>query len=66
MSKALVHSLFNKSSQTRKLGNRIAPSQLKTQISGLTGSAVAMLIAVIFKVYDLKFLLKFYDKELEA
>jgi len=63
MSKTLVHSLFNKSSQTRKLGDRIAQLQPKTQISGLTGSAVSMMLAEVFKRSDRPFLLVFNNKE---
>jgi transcription-repair coupling factor (superfamily II helicase) len=63
MSKALVHSLFNKSSLIRKLGDCIARSQPKTQISGLTGSAISMVISQIFRISDRPFLLIFNNKE---
>ena len=63
MSNALVHSLFNKSSQTRKLGDRIAQSQPRTQITGLTGSAISMVLAEAFKSSEKPFLLIFNNKE---
>jgi transcription-repair coupling factor (superfamily II helicase) len=63
MSKALVSSLFAQSSQTRKLGDRIARAENNTIISGLTGSSLSLVIAEVFKTSDLPFLLILNDKE---
>lgn len=63
MSKALVTSLFAKSSQTRKLGDAISKSDSNTTISGLIGSSVSLVIASVFKTSEKPFLLIFNDKE---
>lgn len=63
MSKKLVTSLFSQSSQTRKLGDGIASSENKVQISGLVGSSVSLVIAQTFTASELPFLLIFNDKE---
>ncbi len=63
MSTTLVTSLFSQSSQTRKLGDTIASSQKKIQISGLVGSSVSLAIAAAFKTTQTPFLLIFNDKE---
>ncbi len=63
MSKKLVTSLFSQSSQTRKLGDAIASSENKVQISGLVGSSVSLVIAQTFTASELPFLLIFNDKE---
>jgi len=63
MSKALVTSLFEKSSQTRKLGEAIANSEKNIGISGLTGSSLSLIIATVFKTSDFPFLLILNDKE---
>jgi len=63
MSKTLVTSLYSQSSQTRKLGEAIASSENKIQISGLVGSSVSLAIAEVFGTSDLPFLLIFNDKE---
>ncbi len=63
MSKTLVTSLFSQSSQTRKLGDAIASSENKVQISGLVGSSVSLVIAQTFTASELPFLLIFNDKE---
>lgn len=63
MSKALVTSLFAKSSQTRKLGDAISNTEPNTIISGLVGSSVSLVIASVFKTTEKPFLLVFNDKE---
>ena len=63
MSKALVNSLFLQSSQTRKLGDAIAQSQNKVIVSGLVGSSLSLVLANVFKVSDLPFLIILNDKE---
>ena len=45
MSKAIVSSLFSKSSQIRKLRDRIAQTQTTTYLSNLAGAAAALVIA---------------------
>ena len=71
MSKALVNSLFAKSSQTRKLGESIVKSETFNSakgnrnivISGLTGSSVSLVVADVFKSTNLPFLVVFNNKE---
>jgi len=63
MSKALVTSLFVKSSSTRKLGDAIANSEKNIAVSGLVGSSVSLVIADTFKTTQLPYLLIFNDKE---
>jgi len=63
MSKTLVYSLFEKSSNTRKLGNSIALSGGKTTISNLVGSSYSLVIAEIFKTADKPFLIILNNKE---
>ena len=71
MSKALVNSLFAKSSQTRKLGESIVKSETfnsakgsrSIAISGLTGSSVSLVVADVFKSTNLPFLVVFNNKE---
>jgi len=63
MSKAMVNSLFAKSSQTRKLGDRIAQSHQIIGISGLVGSSTSMVIAEVFRRSDKPFLLILNNKE---
>ncbi|GHC43193.1 transcription-repair coupling factor [Ulvibacter litoralis] len=63
MSKALVTSLFAKSSQTRKLGDAISNSEPNITVSGLVGSSVSLVTASVFKTSEKPFLLIFNDKE---
>jgi transcription-repair coupling factor (superfamily II helicase) len=63
MSKTLVTSLYSRSSQTRKLGETIASSENKIQVSGLVGSSLSLVIAETFSTSELPFLLIFNDKE---
>jgi transcription-repair coupling factor (superfamily II helicase) len=63
MSKSTVHSLFSSSSKTRELGDRIAQSQPKTHITGITGSAISMMLAEVFIESERPFLLIFNNKE---
>ena len=63
MSKTLVTSLYSQSSQTRKLGDSIASSENKIQVSGLVGSSLSLVIAETFSTSELPFLLIFNDKE---
>ncbi len=63
MSKTLVTSLYSQSSQTRKLGDSIASSENKIQVSGLVGSSLSLVIAETFSISELPFLLIFNDKE---
>jgi transcription-repair coupling factor (superfamily II helicase) len=63
MSKALVSSLFNKSSSARKLGESIANSQKQIQISGLVGSSYALVISEVFKHAEKPFLIVLNNKE---
>jgi len=63
MSKAIVSSLFAQSSNTRKLRDAIAQSEIKTVISGLVGSSYSIAIAEVFKTTDKPFLIILNDKE---
>ncbi|MDG2052185.1 MAG: transcription-repair coupling factor [Flavobacteriaceae bacterium] len=63
MSKALVSSLFIKSSNTRKLGEAISNSQKITVISGLVGSSYPLVIAEVFKLKEKPFLIVLNNKE---
>ena len=63
MSKALVSSLFIKSSTTRKLGEAIDNSQKQIQISGLVGSSYPLVIAEVFKQTEKPFLIVLNNKE---
>ena len=63
MSKALVSSLFIKSSTTRKLGEAISNSQKMTVISGLVGSSYPLVIAEVFKQTEKPFLIVLNNKE---
>ncbi|PKA83079.1 transcription-repair coupling factor [Ulvibacter sp. MAR_2010_11] len=63
MSKALVSTLFAQSSSTRKLGKAISNSETNISISGLVGSATALVIAEVFKKAELPFLVILNDKE---
>src|SRR5690606_12866874 len=67
MSKKLVTSLYSQSSQTRKLGDSIASSENKIQVSGLVGSSLSLVIAETFSPKglgtELPFLIMFNDKE---
>lgn len=63
MSKTLVTSLYSQSSHTRKLGEGIASSENKIQVSGLVGSSLSFVIAQTFSISELPFLLIFNDKE---
>ncbi len=63
MSKALVSSLFLKSSNLRKLQDAIAQTEIKTAISGLIGSSYSLVIAEVFKRVDKPFLIILNNKE---
>ncbi len=63
MSKAIVDSLFAKSSETRKLGESIARSEKEIHVQGLVGAATSLVIAQAFKQTELPYLLIFNDKE---
>ncbi|PVW15386.1 transcription-repair coupling factor [Marixanthomonas spongiae] len=63
MSKTVVHSLFEQSPQTRKLGEAISSSQQKISVSGLVGSATSIVISEVFKTSEKPFLLILNDKE---
>ena len=63
MSKALVSSLYSKSSSLRKLGDAIARSQNKIIASGLTGSSRSWVISELFKQQERPFLFILSNKE---
>jgi len=63
MSKAQVLSLYQQSSQLGKLGEALSQPQSKTQVKGLLGSALSMVVARAFKDAELPFLLVLNDKE---
>lgn len=63
MSKAIIDSLFAKSSETRKLGESIARSEKNIHLKGLVGAATSLVIAQTFRQTELPFLLIFNDKE---
>jgi transcription-repair coupling factor (superfamily II helicase) len=63
MSKAIVDSLFAKSSEIRKLGESIARSEKEIHLQGLVGAATSLSIAETFKKIELPYLLIFNDKE---
>lgn len=63
MSKTVVHSLFEKSPQTRKLGQAISNSDKRISVSGLVGSATSIVISEVFKTSEKPFLLILNDKE---
>ncbi|MAY21834.1 MAG: transcription-repair coupling factor [Flavobacteriaceae bacterium] len=63
MSKTLVTSLFEESSQTRKLGQVIAQPQSHTLVEGLVGSSLSLVISQVFKSSEVPFLLILNDKE---
>jgi transcription-repair coupling factor (superfamily II helicase) len=63
MSKALVRSLFEQSSETRKLREAIASSEKDIFVSGLAGSSLSLVIAEVFKSSDVPFLIILNDKE---
>ena len=63
MSKTLVRSLFEQSSNTRKLGEAISQPQSSTTVSGLVGSSLSLVIAEVFKTTQLPFLCILNDKE---
>tara|TARA_R110002124_G_scaffold17532_3_gene73203 strand:+ start:53705 stop:57049 length:3345 start_codon:yes stop_codon:yes gene_type:complete len=63
MSKTIVRSLFEQSSATRKLVDTIVLSQPHTNVSGLVGSSVSIVIAEVFKNTEKPFLIILNDKE---
>ncbi len=63
MSKALVRSLFEQSSETRKLKEAIARSEKNITITGLVGSSFPLVIAETFKISEVPFLVILNDKE---
>ncbi len=63
MSKALVRSLFEQSSEIRKLVEAIAQKEKNIPVSGLTGSALSLCMAEIYKQTELPFLFILNDKE---
>ncbi len=63
MSKTFVNTLFSQSSQQRKLQEAIAHSQKHTEVSGLVGSSLSLVISQLFKSTEAPFLLILNDKE---
>lgn len=63
MSKALVLSLYEQSSEAGKLGEAISTSQSKTHLKGLTGSSLSLVVADAFRRSELPFLFVLNDKE---
>lgn len=63
MSKAIIDSLFAKSSETRKLVDSISHSEKKIHITGLVGASASLVLAEAFKNTERPFLLIFNDKE---
>lgn len=63
MRNIIVDSLFNKSSETRKLGESIARSEKNIHLQGLVGAATSLVVAETFKKVKRPFLLIFNDKE---
>ncbi|MDC8006017.1 transcription-repair coupling factor [Aureisphaera galaxeae] len=63
MSKALVRSLFDQSSEVRKLGDAIAQKEKNIPVSGLVGSSLPLSIAEVYKQAELPFLFILNDKE---
>ncbi len=63
MGKALVSSLFSKSSYSRKLVKAITNNENKITISSLVGSSFSIVISEVFKEVDRPFLIVLNDKE---
>jgi transcription-repair coupling factor (superfamily II helicase) len=63
MSKALVWSLFEQSSEVRKLRQAIANSEKHIGVNGLVGSSLSMVIAQLFRSSEIPYLLILNDKE---
>ncbi|MBX2828161.1 MAG: transcription-repair coupling factor [Flavobacteriaceae bacterium] len=63
MSKALVRSLFEQSSEVRKLGEAIAQKEKRIAVSGLVGSSLSLCMAEVYKQAELPFLFILNDKE---
>ncbi len=70
MPNTVIPTLFNQSPQTRKLGDAIASSQpnapQRIRLKGLSGSALSLVLADVFRKSDIPFLLIFDDKEQAA
>jgi len=63
MSKTFVNSLFSQTSQTRNLQNAIAQMEASTQVTGLVGSSLSLVVSQLFQNAERPFLLIFNDKE---
>ncbi|NNK40350.1 MAG: transcription-repair coupling factor, partial [Winogradskyella sp.] len=63
MSQTLISAYYAKALQTQNLQNTIAQTQHRTQLKGLVGSSLSLVIAEVFKTADKPFLLIFDDKE---
>ena len=63
MSKALVWSLFEQSSETRKLRDAIARSEKNIHLKGLAGSSFSLVLAELFRRSEEPFMCILNDKE---
>ncbi|MCW5519035.1 transcription-repair coupling factor [Aureitalea sp. L0-47] len=63
MSKALVWSLFEQSSETRKLREAITRTEKNIHVSGLVGSSYSLVLAELFRTSEEPFLCILNDKE---
>ncbi|KAA3625792.1 MAG: transcription-repair coupling factor, partial [Flavobacterium sp.] len=63
MSKAQVWSLFEQSSEIRKLRQAIANSEENIGVNGLVGSSLSLVIANLFRTSEIPYLLILNDKE---
>lgn len=63
MSKAQVWSLFEQSSEIRKLRRAIANSEKNIGVNGLVGSSLSLVIAELFRTSEIPYLLILNDKE---
>ncbi len=63
MSKAQVWSLFEQSSEIRKLRQAIASSEKNIGVNGLVGSSLSLVIAELFRTSEIPYLLILNDKE---
>ncbi|NNF86440.1 MAG: transcription-repair coupling factor, partial [Winogradskyella sp.] len=63
MSQTLISAYYAKALQTQNLQNTIAQTQHRTQLKGLVGSSLSLVIPEVFKTADKPFLLIFDDKE---
>jgi len=63
MTKSLVNSLFKESSNLRKLVTSIAQNQVETNIKGLVGSSISLVVSQTFKETNKPFLILLENKE---